>query len=160
MSQNNPPRTHCGPFGCGNVVTEVAVPNTGLWHCPCGKFRETEIAYLNIVIDAQCPECKGPYSNFHRATVSVGVDLAKPGADRTVHQLPDGSGFFIADVDTDPNRPRQNPIHWNPGNKVVHDHRNGEIIQPDTDIERAKRGLLVPWKPEYAEAETGMRDIP
>lgn len=72
--------------------------------------------------------------------------------------LPDGSAFFVADIDT--SRKPGNPIHWNPGNKVVHDHRNGEIIQPDTDIERAKRGLPVPWKAEYAEAETRMGDIP
>jgi len=41
----------------------------------------------------------------------------------------------------------------------VHDHRNGDIIQPDTDIERAKRGLPVPWKPEYGETESLLPDI-
>lgn len=75
-----------------------------------------------------------------------------------LNQLPDGSGFFVATIDT--SRAPQNPIHWNPGNKVVHDHRDGKIIQPDTDIERAKRGLPVPWSPEYAERETRMADIP
>lgn len=73
-------------------------------------------------------------------------------------ELPDGSGFCVVEIDTD--KKPGNPIHWNPGNKVVHDHRDGSIIQPDTDIERAKRGLPVPWKPEYAESETRMPDIP
>lgn len=72
--------------------------------------------------------------------------------------IPDGSGFFVADIDT--SKKPGNPIHWNPGNKVVHDHRNGSIIQPDTDNERAKRGLRVPWKPEYGEEETRWEDMP
>lgn len=73
-------------------------------------------------------------------------------------RLPDGSGFFVVEIDT--TKKPGNPIHWNPGNKVVHDHRNGAIIQPDTDQERAKRGLPVPWTPEMAEKETMMPDIP
>lgn len=40
------------------------------------------------------------------------------------------------------------PIMWNEGNKVVQDHRDGTIIQPDTDIERSRRGLPVPWTPD------------
>lgn len=72
--------------------------------------------------------------------------------------LPDGSGFFVAEIDT--SAKPGNPIHWNPGNKVVHDHRNGAIIQPDTDIERAKRGLPVPWTADMAEKETRMPDVP
>lgn len=75
-------------------------------------------------------------------------------------QLPDGSAFFILEVDTKRGARPGNPIHWNPGNKVVQNHRTGDIIQPDTDIERAKRGLPVPWKPDYAERETRMGDIP
>jgi len=73
--------------------------------------------------------------------------------------LPDGSAFFVADIDTSKDMTKVNPIHWNCGNKVVHDHRNGDIIQPDTDIERAKRGLPVPWKPEYGETESLLPDI-
>jgi len=72
--------------------------------------------------------------------------------------LPDGSAFCVVEIDT--SRKPGNPIHWNPGNKVVHDHRDGSIIQPDTDIERAKRGLPVPWDPSMAETETRMADIP
>jgi len=56
--------------------------------------------------------------------------------------------------------PPKPPIHWNPGNKVVQDHRDGTIIQPDTDIERAKRGLPVPWHASMGEVETKMPDIP
>ena len=74
-------------------------------------------------------------------------------------KLPDGSAFFIGSV-SNVREGTLNPVHWNPGNKVVQDHRDGTIIHPDTDIERSKRGLRVPWKPEYAEAETSMPDIP
>lgn len=49
--------------------------------------------------------------------------------------------------------------HWNPGNKVFQDHRDGTIDEPMTNICRAARGLPVPWKPEMAEAETRMPDI-
>ena len=72
--------------------------------------------------------------------------------------LPDGSAFFVCDIDT--SKKPGNPIHWNPGNKVVHDHRDGSIIQPDTDIERAKRGLPVPWTPAMADIESQQPDIP
>ncbi len=72
--------------------------------------------------------------------------------------LPDGSAFFIAEIDT--NAKPGNPIHWNPGNKVVQDHRDGTIIQPDTDIERSKRGLPVPWSNAFAEHETRLPDMP
>lgn len=50
-------------------------------------------------------------------------------------------------------------IHWNPGNKVVQDHRDGTIDLDLTNRERAKRGLPVPWRHEFAEAETRMPDI-
>lgn len=66
-------------------------------------------------------------------------------------RLPDGSGFCVVEIDT--KAKPGNPIKWNPWNKVVQDHRNGEIIQPDTDNERAKRGLPVPWSPEIAATE-------
>lgn len=75
-----------------------------------------------------------------------------------ITKLPDGSAFFIAEIDTDA-KPG-NPISWNPYNKVVHDHRNGDIIQPDTDNERAKRGLPVPWLPEMGHREVEMAPIP
>lgn len=42
---------------------------------------------------------------------------------------------------------RHEAIRWNPGNLVVQDHRDGTVIQPDTDNERAKRGLP-PFTPE------------
>jgi len=65
--------------------------------------------------------------------------------------LPDGSAFFVMEVDTD--MQANSPIAWNPYNKVVQDHRNGDILQPDTDNERAKRGLPIPWCPEFADKE-------
>jgi hypothetical protein len=40
-----------------------------------------------------------------------------------------------------PESPPDDPIFWNPYNGAVQDHRDGTIIQPDTDKERAKRGL-------------------
>jgi hypothetical protein len=72
-------------------------------------------------------------------------------------KLPDGSGFFVADIDT--SAKPGNPIKWNQGNKVVQDHRTGDIIQPDTNMERAKRGLPVPWTPKMGEAEVFQPDI-
>jgi len=46
-----------------------------------------------------------------------------------------------------------NPVKWNPFNKVVVDHRNGSIDINATNIERAKRNLIVPWTPEIGEKE-------
>jgi hypothetical protein len=44
-------------------------------------------------------------------------------------------------------------VYWNPYNRVVCDHRDGTIYQVPTDIERAKRGLQVPWSSELANLE-------
>jgi hypothetical protein len=46
-----------------------------------------------------------------------------------------------------------NPIQWNPYNKVVQDHRNGTIEITLTNQERSKRGLVVPWTPEISTKE-------
>lgn len=51
-------------------------------------------------------------------------------------------------------------IRWNPGNKVVQDHRNGEIDHHRTNVERARRGLPVPWVPEMGDRETRLPDMP
>ncbi len=40
-----------------------------------------------------------------------------------------------------PPEPPADSVFWNPYNGVVQDHRDGTVIQPDTDKERAKRGL-------------------
>ena len=48
---------------------------------------------------------------------------------------------------------QDNPVKWNPYNKVVLDHRNGAIDIPSTNSERAKRGLVIPWTPEIGEKE-------
>lgn len=40
-----------------------------------------------------------------------------------------------------PPEPPDDSVFWNPYNGVVQDHRDGTVIQPDTDKERAKRGL-------------------
>lgn len=70
-----------------------------------------------------------------------------------VTQLPDGSGFFVMDVDTSSDRPSPDPIIWNPFNKVVQDHRDGTIDMSATNRERALRGLSVPWTIELADVE-------
>jgi hypothetical protein len=51
-----------------------------------------------------------------------------------------------------------NPIKWNPYNKVVQDHRDGTIDFEATNRERAKRGLPVPWEPRLADIE--VREAP
>ena len=63
--------------------------------------------------------------------------------------LPDGSAFFVAEV----GEPRDNPICWNPWNKVVQDHRDGTIHHDLTNAERTKRGLPVPWTPALGDTE-------
>lgn len=73
-------------------------------------------------------------------------------------RLPDGSGFCVVDIDI--SSPPGSPVKWNPGNKVVQDHRTGDIIQPDTDLERAKRGLPVPWTPKIGDIEVRQKDVP
>lgn len=75
-----------------------------------------------------------------------------------ITKLPDGSGFFIVEFDS--TVPPGDPIHWNSGNKVVQDHRDGTIHHDLTNIERAKRGLPVPWTPEMSDKETRQSDIP
>jgi hypothetical protein len=72
--------------------------------------------------------------------------------------LPDGSAFCVVEIDTeaDPGP----PIKWNPYNKVVQDHRDGTIDHVATNIERAKRGLPVPWTPEMTIGDTIGRPIP
>lgn len=63
--------------------------------------------------------------------------------------LPDGSAFFVAEV----GEMRTDPICWNPWNKVVQDHRDGKIYHALTNVERAARGLPVPWTPAMADVE-------
>jgi hypothetical protein len=70
--------------------------------------------------------------------------------------LPDGSGFFVAEV----GEPRQDPVCWNPWNKVVQDHRDGTIDHDLTNIERAKRGLPVPWTSAMAGVEVHEAAVP
>lgn len=68
-------------------------------------------------------------------------------------KLPDGSAFFVAAVPCGPNRSK--PVKWNPYNRVVQDHRDGTIDHARTNIERAKRGLPVPWTPAIGKKEVG-----
>jgi hypothetical protein len=58
---------------------------------------------------------------------------------------------FVAEVPTGPNT--DEPVKWNPWNKVVQDHRDGTIDHYLTNKERAERGLPVPWTPEMADTE-------
>lgn len=67
-------------------------------------------------------------------------------------ELPDGSGFFIAEVDTSV-RPPGDSVFWNPFNKVAQDHRDGTIDVQATNHERWVRGLRIPWTPEMADIE-------
>jgi hypothetical protein len=68
-----------------------------------------------------------------------------------MHHLPDGSGFFVMEIDTMA-LPRD-PIMWNPWNKVVQDHRDGTIYHDLTNSARAERGLPTPWNASMADAE-------
>jgi hypothetical protein len=68
-----------------------------------------------------------------------------------MHSLPDGSGFFIAEVPVGPNL--SDPVKWNPWNKVVQDHRDGTVIHDLTNKERADRGLPTPWSADMADIE-------
>ncbi len=74
-----------------------------------------------------------------------------------VTKLPDGSAFFVAEVNAD--APPVNPVMWNPFNKVVQDHRDGTIHREATDVEREKRGLKVPWTPALADIEVRQRPV-
>ena len=48
---------------------------------------------------------------------------------------------------------------WNPWNKVV--HRTDGMVDPmRTNVERALRGLPVPWHPDMADAEVGAGVLP
>jgi hypothetical protein len=49
---------------------------------------------------------------------------------------------------------KQNPIMWNPWNKVVQDHRDGTIHLAQTNKERKRRGLPTPWVPSMGEYDT------
>jgi len=70
-----------------------------------------------------------------------------------VTELPDDSGFFIAEIDTSPDRVLTDPVMWNPWNKVVQDHRDGTIDHELTNAARAERGLPVPWTSDMGEVE-------
>lgn len=72
--------------------------------------------------------------------------------------IPDGKGTIC--MESDNFGPPRNSVFWNPGNKVVQCHRTGIINHHLTNIERFNRGLAVPWRPEFGEAETQMADIP
>ena len=68
-----------------------------------------------------------------------------------VTELPDGSGFFVIEID--PKAPMAPAVHWNPFNKVVQDHRDGTIHHEATNRERQERGMPTPWTPKMAETE-------
>lgn len=76
-----------------------------------------------------------------------------------MHRLPDGSGFFVAEIDTaagpkEGGIPGQHPaVMWNPFNKVVQDHRDGTINRRLTNAWRMFAGLPIPWTPEIGDIE-------
>jgi len=45
------------------------------------------------------------------------------------------------------------PVMWNPYNKVVQDHRDGTIYEERTNAERKLRGLPTPWTPALGTLE-------
>lgn len=65
--------------------------------------------------------------------------------------LPDGSAFFVAEVPAGPNT--DDPIKWNPWNKVVQDHRDGTIHHDATNEARFARGLPTPWTSNMGDVE-------
>lgn len=76
-----------------------------------------------------------------------------------MHKLPDGSTFFVAEIDTSPDRPVRDPIMWNPWNKVVQDHRDGTIHHDMTNAARAERGLPIPWTPAMGAVEVHLAPV-
>lgn len=44
-------------------------------------------------------------------------------------------------------------VRWNQWNRVVQDHRTGEVDLTRTNEERLLRGLAVPWSIELAQEE-------
>lgn len=64
---------------------------------------------------------------------------------------------FAAEVSTTP--PTDDPVKWNPWNKVVQDHRDGTIDHERTNVERIKRGLPTPWMPDLADKEAHEQPI-
>jgi hypothetical protein len=61
---------------------------------------------------------------------------------------------FACWIETDPEKlAARDPVCWNPFNKVVQDHRDGEIHYHKTNDERAARGLPVPWTPDMGSRE-------
>lgn len=72
--------------------------------------------------------------------------------------LPDGSAFFVAEIDTSA-APPSDPIYWNPWNKVVQDHRDGTIHHDLTNAARAERGLPTPWTPAMGDIEVHQAPI-
>lgn len=55
---------------------------------------------------------------------------------------------------------KDNPVKWNPYNKVVQDHRDGTIDYKATDRERKKRGLPTPWTPAMGTKEVREPAVP
>ena len=53
----------------------------------------------------------------------------------------------------------EDPVKWNPYNKVVQDHRDGTIDYEATDRERAKRGLPIPWTPRIGDKEVREKPV-
>jgi hypothetical protein len=54
---------------------------------------------------------------------------------------------------------KDNPVKWNPCNKVVQDHRDGTIKPRLTNRERKLRGLPVPWNPRMGGKEVRERPV-
>ncbi len=113
-------------------------------------------------MDDICVQCGKDLVYHHHRNLKCPGDLktsylSKERAAREgrlpLQRLPDGSGFFVAEIDTE-KQPPANPVYWNQYNKVVQDHRDGTIHREATDVARAERGLPVPWVPAMGDTET------
>lgn len=51
-------------------------------------------------------------------------------------------------------------VKWNPMQKIVLDHRTGQVYPELTNEERARRGLPVPWSVALLARETRQPPIP
>lgn len=89
-------------------------------------------------------------SGINEKAPKVGVSDAAAGFTADDRQRWDENAFCGAPIRFDG---YHEAIMWNPGNKVVQDHRDGTVYHDLTNNERAARGLPTPWTPEMAEAE-------
>jgi hypothetical protein len=102
------------------ALVEVRAKN-GELVCTKRKMREQAVSALERVVELEA------------------MDRKLGEARATIATLRRENETLARNVPPEP--PADDPIFWNPYNGAVQDHRDGTVIQPDTDKERAKRGL-------------------